>query len=142
MQEAIIFQRRNRLKRHYVNTSNVLLYGYTSISDAAKITYQIIDGFDWEDKETGDSKGYVFPAVETLARIRNTSIRTVQRHIKELEETNLLTRQRRRNKPSILFIEDVSEVEVKKYTENFIDKSVNFEAKKSRSDKNVVCIYR
>ena len=83
MNDAVIFQRRNRLKRHFVTTSNVLLYGYPPLSDAAKITYQVIDGFDWESKATGDSKGYVFPAVETLATIRHTTVRTIQRHLKE-----------------------------------------------------------
>ncbi len=77
MEEALIFQRRNRLKKHFVTTSNVLLYGYVNLSDAAKITYQVIDGFDWESKETGDSKGYAFPAVETLATIRHTTVRTI-----------------------------------------------------------------
>ena len=82
MAEDIIFKRRNRLKKHFVPTSNVLLYCYRTVSDAAKITYQVIDSFDWESKETGDSKGYVFPATETLATIRNMSERTIQRHIR------------------------------------------------------------
>ena len=51
MKEKIVFKRRNRLKKHFVNTSNVLLYGYQNVSDAAKITFQVIDGFDWENKE-------------------------------------------------------------------------------------------
>jgi len=109
MQEAIIFKRRNRLKKHFVNVSNVLLYCYEYVSDAAKITFQVIDGFDWESKETGDSKGYVFPAVETIAKIRHTSARTIQRHILELIKAKLLTRIRQRNKPSILYIEEVSD---------------------------------
>jgi hypothetical protein len=107
----MVFQRRNRLKHHFVNTSKVLLYGYKNLSDSAKITYQVIDGYDWEDKETGDSKGYVYPAVETLAAIRGLSKRTIERHITELENVKLLTRQQRRNLPSILVIEDVSEEE-------------------------------
>ena len=122
MKEVFVFKRRNRLKKHFVNTSNVLLYGYQSIPDAAKITFQVIDGFDWENKETGDSKGYVFPAAETLAKIRNTSVRTIQRHIKELEKADLLTRKRRRNKPSILIIEDVSEKEVDLYLKSYVDR--------------------
>ncbi len=122
MQEDIIFRRRNRLKKHFVNTSNVLLYCYAFVSDAAKITYQIIDGFDWEDKETGESKGYVFPAVETIAKIRHTSTRTIQRHILELIKAKLLTRIRQRNKPSILYIEDVSDEEINKYFQYFESK--------------------
>src|SRR3712207_8439482 len=45
---------------------------------------------------------YVFPAVEKLAKIRHTSERTIQRHIRELIKAKLLTRIRQRNKPSIL----------------------------------------
>src|SRR5437870_1261343 len=107
MNEEVIFKRRNRLKKHFVNTSLVLLYCYNSESDAAKITFQVIDAFDWESKETGDSKGFVFPAVETLAKIRHISIRTIQRHISELIHAKLLTRIRRKYKPSILLIEEV-----------------------------------
>ena len=114
MHEDIIFRRRNRLKKHFVNVSNVLLYCYTFVSDAAKITFQVIDGFDWESKHTGESKGYVFPAIETIAKIRHTSVRTIQRHILELIKAQLLTRLRQRNKPSILYIEEVSDTEVAK----------------------------
>ena len=145
MQEAVIFQRRNRLKKHFVNVSNVLLYCYQNVSDAAKITFQIIDGFDWESKETGESKGYVFPAVETLARIRDTSIRTIQRHILELITVKLLTRVRRKYKPSILYIEEVSKEEIAKYFAYFEDKKEQLEERPPkeisldpRNDKNVV----
>jgi len=142
MEETIIFQRRNRLKRHFVNTSNVLLYGYQNLSDAAKITYQVIDGFDWESKGTGESKGFVFPAVETLAKIRHTSERTIRRHINELVRVKLLTRQRRRYKPSVLFIEEISEKEINSYLALFVDKKEDKKQKKEegpipRTDKNV-----
>ncbi|MDO8619500.1 MAG: hypothetical protein Q7R49_06210 [Candidatus Daviesbacteria bacterium] len=143
IQEAVIFQRRNRLKKHFVNVSNVLLYCYQTVSDAAKITFQIVDGFDWESKETGESKGYVFPAVETIARIRNTSVRTIQRHILELINAKLLTRVRRKYKPSILYIEEVSETEIAKYFTYFEAKKEEKVQKETiitfRNDKNVVC---
>jgi len=122
MTEDIIFKRRNRLKKHFINTSNVLLYGYKTLSDAAKVTFQVIDGFDWEDAQTEDSKGYVFPSIKTIAEIRNTSERTVFRHIKELEGVKLLTRIRQRYKPSILYIEDISEEEGAAYLARFVDK--------------------
>ncbi len=141
MSEDFIFKHRNRLKNHFVNVSKVLLYGYKRLSDGAKITFQVIDGFDWEDKETGDSKGFVFPAAETIAKIRNTTVRTIQRHIKELEEAKLITRQRRKYKASVLFIETVSDKEADNYFELLkktgkarqIEKEVE-----SRNDKNVV----
>lgn len=144
MQEDVIFKRRNRLKKHFTNTSNVLLYCYEFVSDAAKITFQVIDGFDWESKETGDSKGYVFPAVETIAKIRHASIRTMQRHILELINAKLLTRIRQRNKPSILYIEEVSDEEINKYFQYFESKDKKEgmiqtgESIKTRNDKNVV----
>lgn len=122
MEELVIFQRRNRLKKHFVNTSNVLLYGYQSLSDGAKITYQVIDGFDWESKATGDSKGFVYPSIEKLAQIRAAGKRTVFRHIQELEKASLLTRVRRKYKPSVLYIEEVSETEAKRYLDSFVDK--------------------
>src|SRR4051794_36645215 len=141
MAEAVIFKRRNRLKKHFVNVSNVLLYGYKTLSDAAKITYQIIDGFDWEDKETGDSKGFVFPSIETIANIRNVAIRTIFRHIQELEKVGLLIRVRRRNLPSVLYIEEVSDTEANSYLSHYVDKAKRNGKKqnnirKSRNAKN------
>lgn len=115
VEENFIFQRRNPIRNHFVNTPKVLLYGYKQLSDNAKITYQVIDGYDWEDKETGDSKGYAFPATDTLAQIRGVSKRTIERHLAELEQVGLITRQQRRNLPSILYIEDVSEEEIGAY---------------------------
>jgi len=123
MPDDLIFRHRQRLKHHFINTSKVLLYGYHKLSDAAKITYQVIDGFDWEDKATGESKGYAFPAAETIAKIRDISVRTVQRHISELEEAGLLTRTRRKHKASVLYIEDVSQVEIDRYLARFVDKT-------------------
>lgn len=115
VEENYIFQRRNPIRNHFVNTPKVLLHGYKHLSDNAKITYQVIDGYDWEDKDTGDSKGYAFPATDTLAQIRGVSKRTIERHLAELEQVGLITRQQRRNLPSILYIEDVSEEEIGAY---------------------------
>lgn len=47
--DNVTFRRRNRLKKHFVITSNVLLFGYSHASDSAKGTYQLIDSFDWQD---------------------------------------------------------------------------------------------
>ncbi len=141
MSEDFIFKHRNRLKNHFVNVSKVLLYGYRNLSDGAKITFQVIDGFDWEDKTTGDSKGYVFPAAETIAKIRNTTVRTVQRHIKELETARLITRQRRKYRASVLFIESVSDKEADNYFEMLKNNGKRVgkreEKEDTRNDKNV-----
>lgn len=44
--DNVTFRRRNRLRKHFVITSNVLLFAYPHVSDAAKVTYQVIDSFD------------------------------------------------------------------------------------------------
>jgi hypothetical protein len=124
MSGDVIFKKRIRAKDQYINTSLVLLYCYPDLSDAAKVTYQIIDSFDWESKGTGESKGYVFPSIDKLAQIRGTSKRTIFLHIQQLEKAQLLTRERRRNKPSILYIEDVSKKEYARYEETILGKRV------------------
>ena len=149
MTEDIIFRRRNRLKKHFTNTSNVLLYCYEKLSDAAKITFQVIESFDWESNETQDSKGYVFPAVATIAKLRRTSERTIRRHILELIAVKLLTRIRRRNKASILYIEEISLEEEDKYLALIQPQQLGTSAPERqvgereyvRTDKNVHCIY-
>jgi DNA-binding MarR family transcriptional regulator len=127
MTEEFVFRRRNRLKRHFVNTSNVLLYGYQNLSDAAKITYQVIDSFDWEDGETGTSKGYTFPSLKTIAKARGKSWTTIWRHIEELVEAGLISKRSRakEGKPSILIIEDVSPKEQQEYLAEFVDRKAS-----------------
>lgn len=49
-----------------------------SITDAAKITAMMLSTFI-------DQSGWCFPAVRTLAAIRNQSVRTTQNHLRELE---------------------------------------------------------
>ena len=78
--DNVTFRRRNRLKKHFVITSNVLLFGYSHVSDSAKITFQVIDSFDWQDGQ-GLRKGFAYPSVDHLATIRSVSDRTIQRHI-------------------------------------------------------------
>jgi len=58
--DNVTFRRRNPLKKHFVITSNVLLFGYPHVSDSAKVTYQVIDSFDWQDghgTSNGPSRG-------------------------------------------------------------------------------------
>ena len=70
--DNVTFRRRNRLKKHFVITSNVLLFGYSHLSDSAKITYQVIDSFDWQDGQ-GLRKGFAYPSVAHLAAIRSVA---------------------------------------------------------------------
>jgi DNA-binding transcriptional ArsR family regulator len=117
--ENVTFRRRNRLKKHFVITSNVLLFGYPHVSDSAKLTYQVIDSFDWQDG-SGLRKGFAYPSVEHLATIRSVTDRTVQRHIEELVVAGLLTKEERPGQTNILYIEDVSEEEAHRYEETFV----------------------
>jgi DNA-binding transcriptional ArsR family regulator len=123
--DNVTFRRRNRLRKHFVITSNVLLFGYHHVSDSAKITYQAIDSFDWEDGD-GLRKGFAYPSVQSLAAKRGVSERTIQRHIEELIEAVLLTKEERPGQTNILYIEDVSEEEAKRYLETIAggDKNV------------------
>lgn len=127
MEEPTI-RRRNRLKHHYTTTSNVLLFGYRHVPDAAKLTYQVIDSFDWIDG-AGLRKGYAYPAVKTLAEIRGVDERTIQRHLAQLEQVGLITRKDRPGRPSLLVIEDPSGVETQRYLAAF--------GQEERGDKSV-----
>ncbi len=123
--DNVTFRRRNRLKKHFVITPNVLLFGYPNVSDSAKITYQVIDSFDWQDGQ-GLRKGYAYPSVDTLAAIRSVADRTIQRHIDDLIAAGLLTKAERPGYTNVLYIEDVSDEEARRYEERF-----------ARGDKNV-----
>ena len=89
--ENINIRHRSVLRQHYTIVSNVLLRGYRGVSDGAKLTYLVIDSFDWADGE-GMRKGFAYPTLEHLANIRATSARTVRRHLSELEKVGLITR--------------------------------------------------
>ncbi len=107
-------RRRNMLKNHYTMTSNVILFGYAELTDSEKLTYQAIDSFDWSD-EAGKRKGYAFPSLRTLARLRGVDERTLRRHVAALEEAGLLRRELRSGQPSLLWIEEPSEQESETY---------------------------
>lgn len=123
------------MRDHYTITSNVLLFGYPGLSDNAKITYQVIDSFDWTDA-AGTRKGFAYPSLRSLARIRGIERRTIRRHLAELEAAKLITRVEQTGQPSLLIIEDPSTEEAAKYLRTFAkvgeDKNVL-----PPSDKNV-----
>ena len=121
--DNVTFRRRNRLKKHFVITSNVLLFGYSHVSDSAKVIYQVIDSFDWQDGH-GLRKAYAYLSVETLASIRSVTDRTIQRHIEELVETALLTKEERPGYTNLLYIEDVSDEEARRHEERFVKVTV------------------
>ncbi|MEX2246928.1 MAG: helix-turn-helix domain-containing protein [Dehalococcoidia bacterium] len=107
-------RRRNRLKHHYTMTSNVLIFGYKQLTDPVKLTYQAIDSFDWSDAD-GKRKGYAYPSLSTLARLRKVDERTLRRHLAALEDAGLLRRELRAGQPSLLWIEEPSAEECESY---------------------------
>jgi DNA-binding MarR family transcriptional regulator len=114
--DNVTFRRRNKLKKRFVITDKVLLYGYSRLSDGAKLTYLALDGFDWED-EDGLRKGFAFPSKARLAEIRELDERTVQRHVQELEAAGLVTREARPGQTNIYWIEDASGEEAQRCKE-------------------------
>lgn len=115
MESTATIRRRNRLKKHYTMTSNVIIFGYQDkLTDAEKLTYQAIDSFDWPDG-SGERKGYAYPSIATLARLRGMSERSIQRHLESLERAGLLTREVRPGKPNFLWIEEPSTEEAEGY---------------------------
>jgi DNA-binding MarR family transcriptional regulator len=111
--DNVTFRRRNKLKKRFVITDKVLLYGYTRLSDGARVTYLVLDGFDWED-EDGLRKGFAFPSKAHLAEIRELDERTVQRHVQELEAAGLVTREERPGQTNIYWLEDASDEEAER----------------------------
>ncbi|MBN9390480.1 MAG: helix-turn-helix domain-containing protein [Chloroflexi bacterium] len=81
--------RRARLTAHSTAISNVVLLGYASLSDGARLTYMVLESYDWPDKD-GFSKGRCWPSIETIATARGKSYDTVARHLKELEAAGLI----------------------------------------------------
>lgn len=112
--DEVQIRRRNRLRHHYTMTSNVVLFGYASLTDAERVTYQAIDSFDWSDG-AGLRKGYAYPSLRTLATLRSIAERTIRRHIAGLEGVGLLTRELRPGRTSILWIEEPSQDESERY---------------------------
>lgn len=81
--------RRARLTAHSTSVSNVVLLGYAKLSDGARLTYMVLESYDWPDKD-GFSKGRCWPSIETIATARGKSYDTVARHLKELEAAGLI----------------------------------------------------
>src|SRR4051812_7785703 len=86
---AAATSRRVRLTSHSTTVSNAVLLGYANLSDGAKLTYMVLESYDWPDKD-GYSKGKCWPSIETIAAARGKSYDTVARHLKELESAGLI----------------------------------------------------
>lgn len=81
--------RRARLTGHSTAIANAVLLGYAKLSDGAKLTYMVLESYDWPDKD-GYSKGKCWPSIETIAAARGKSYDTIARHLKELETAGLI----------------------------------------------------
>jgi hypothetical protein len=106
---------RNPVAMDYVIVSRVILVGYPGLSDGAKLTYWVIYSHDWFEPSRGGRKGFAFPTIGRLARLRHTSERTIQRHLGELIAAHLITREERPGRPSLLYIEEPGSEEVARY---------------------------
>lgn len=82
-------RRRNKLSGHTTAVSNIVIYGYGQLSDAAKMTYIALESYDWPD-ENGQSKGKAWPSIGRLAADRGKSYDSICRHLKELNAAGLV----------------------------------------------------
>lgn len=108
----VVIQHRNPLGRGFLIVSRSLLYGYSAVSDGAKLTYWVVYDHDWNVPELGGRKGYAYPSVARIARLRGTTTRTIQRHLAELIGARLLTREARPGQANVLFIEEPRELAI------------------------------
>jgi hypothetical protein len=108
MDTTLWLEGRRRPQYDFVIVPKAFLCGYRGLSDGAKLTYQVIAGFDWPSGIRGGRKGYVFPSAATLAQMRGTTVRSIQRHIQQLVRVGLLRRVRRPNRPSYLVLNPIA----------------------------------
>jgi hypothetical protein len=104
--ESIFVEHRSPSKKEYALYAKAIRRR-TDITDGAKLTYLELIDFDYESKQTGTCKGYVFPKTEKIAELRGVSERAIREHIKELISVGVLSRVRRKNTSSVIYIEDV-----------------------------------
>jgi DNA-binding transcriptional ArsR family regulator len=81
--------RRDRFTAHSTAIPNAVLRGYSKLSDGAKLTYLVLESYDWPDKD-GYSKGKCWPSIEPIPAARGKSYDTVSRHLTELETAGLI----------------------------------------------------
>ena len=135
-------RRRVRRQDHFYRTDKALLFAYPDLSDGAKITYQVLDCYDWASTDLDGqitSKGFAYPLQSTLAQIRGVDVRTIRRHLKELTDAGLITiettptNEGRRN---IYWIEECSQERFENYLEMLMPHSPS--QPDGGADKNVL----
>lgn len=72
----------------------------TDLSDGAYRTLSILHYF-WQQKKSA------YPSIETLAKLRGKSERTISEHLAELETKQIITRARRMGTSSMTYLEDL-----------------------------------
>jgi hypothetical protein len=113
--KGVYVEPRTYTKRDYAEYAKIVRRR-NDISDGAKLTYLEILEFDWESKQTGACKGFAFPSVDTLCEMRGVGERTIRGHLQELINKGILSRMRRRNSSSVLYIEDVIQTRVEQHS--------------------------
>jgi DNA-binding MarR family transcriptional regulator len=115
---------RVRLTAHSTNISNVILFQYKELSDGAKLTYIILESYDWSDG-SGMSKGRCWPSIETLAEARGKSYDTILRHLKELEKAELIRIEsgQERGTTNCYWLLEPSQAETERYTQRLPQKA-------------------
>lgn len=120
--------RRVRLTPHSTTISNAVLLGYASLSDGARLTYMVLESYDWPDKD-GFSKGCCWPSIETIASVRGKSYDSIARHLKELEAAGLIRVEsgQERGVANCYWLLGPSEEEFAAYLQNFSETAVDNE---------------
>lgn len=129
-------RRRKKLSGHTTAISNILIFGYNQLSDAAKMTYIALESYDWPD-ENGFSKGKAWPSIATLAADRGKSYDTISRHLKELQSVGLITVEsgKQFGRTNVYWLEEPSEAAVAAYTARCQKRSAIGESFSTSSEK-------
>lgn len=109
-------RRRNKLSGHTTAVSNIVIYGYGQLSDAAKMTYIALESYDWPD-ENGQSKGKAWPSIGRLAADRGKSYDSICRHLKELNAAGLIGIEsgKQLGRSNVYWLEEPASAEVEAY---------------------------
>lgn len=96
----------------FAMVSSVLIRGYRDLSDGAFRTYCNLLIYAWQGN-------VAYPSVKQQAEDLKITEREVQRRLGELEKVRLIFREYRISQPSILWVQDPSDEEVKIYQEKY-----------------------
>ncbi len=98
-----------RTKKEYAVMIKVVRKGYEQLSNSDKYIYELLTEFDFADTITGLCKGYIFPSARTIATECKIPIRTLYRHLANLENAGLIKRIRRQYRGAVIKLVDIPE---------------------------------